>query len=141
MEEEFKPRPNHHFYHSGMDLHKSLGSFTSRLPVPKLFISLTVDAVPLEVSFLLLLQLLDQSGMLLSTIQTVPCFPSMNWKVLVTRKLVDAYLTWQKTDSGLFKKSEQTKLHRECQYPADDKLLNLLKRLILKFLIKKPERL
>lgn len=125
---KFKPCRNNNFYRFGVNLHKSLGSITIRLPTPHSFISLTVDVVKCDIPFLLGLNIMDKYKMYLNTVENVLCFPEMNWKIPIMRKLVHAYLQWKNSDCTLYTRSELIKLHIGFQHPADDKLLKLFKQ-------------
>ena len=125
----FKLKENSNQYRFGVDVQKSIGSISIRLPFLKdRFVPIDVDVVREKVPFLLGLDLLDKLQLYLDTTRNVLISSPGNITVPIVRKFGHVYLEWKREDIVLFSRSELLKLHRGFRHPTVTKLLNLIRK-------------
>ena len=117
------------YYRFGVDVQKSIGSISIRLPfLNDGFVPIEVDVARVNVLFLLGLDLLDKPQLYLDTTRKTLITSPGNISVPVVRKFGHVYLEGIREDVVLFSRSELIKLHRGFRPPTDTKRLNLIRK-------------
>ena len=126
---KFKLKASSNQYRFGVDVQKSIGSISIRLPFLKdAFVPIEVNVVRANEPFLLGLDLLDKLQLYLDTTRNVLISSPGNISGPIVRKFGHVYLEWKREDAVLFSRSEMLKLHRGFRHPTDTKLLNLIRK-------------
>jgi hypothetical protein len=125
---KFRTTPSRNQPRFGVDCQQSLGILSIRLPTHDSFLVINVDVVPVDVPFLVGLDVLDAFGLTVDTVENTLKAPKSGWSIPLVRKLGHVYLEWQPKDRILYTRSELTKLHRGFFHPTSKRLLELIKR-------------
>jgi hypothetical protein len=129
MGTKFKTKPSRHIFKFGVDVQESMGTLPIRIPTPNnSFLLLQVEVVPVNVPFLIGLDVLDIFSLNVDTVHNKLCAPKAGWEIQLIRKMGHVYLEWSPTDRVLYTKAELTRLHRGFYHPTNKKLLELLRR-------------
>lgn len=126
---KFKLQASRTVFRFGVDRQKSLGILSIRVPVPDgSMMVLNVDVVPVDVPFLIGLDILDKFKLIVNTVDNTLDSRLAGWSIPLDRKIGHIYLPWLKEHKVMFTKTELLKLHRGFHHPAAKRLLALLKR-------------
>lgn len=106
-----------------------MGKLAIRVPVPDgSMMILNVDVVPVDVPFLVGLDVLDKFKLIVNTVDNTFDSRLGGWSLPLQRKIGHIYLQWKEEDKMMYTKSELLKLHRGFHHPAAKRLHALLKK-------------
>ena len=125
---KFRPRRSVHSFRFGSDVQMSLGTIPIRIPTGHdTFLKLFVDVVPIDVPFLLGLDVLKREQIYPNTVDNKLVCKSQNWEVDLRLKFGHMYYDWSQTPI-MFTRKELVRFHKHFFHPSSSKLFDLIKR-------------
>lgn len=120
--------PSKNKYKFRSDKQPSLVAIKIKIPILKSrLISLEVDLVRADVSFLIGLDFLDKYNCSVNSVENKLCCSELILKIPLTRKKRHIYLEWNEEEEILITPQELINIHIGFSHPTSDKFYNLLK--------------
>lgn len=90
-------------------------------------INIDVDIVPVDIPFLLGLDVFDKQKMFINTVGNKLSGPMIDTNIVLVRKHGPIYLEWKTNERILYTKTQLINMHRNLSHPTTEKFVNLLK--------------